>query len=239
MKQTLLALGLTLAIGASASAQTLPRRPASSLAILKKPPTVTPAIVVPVAASMPVEPALVYNAASAKIFATKVHPILMNACAGCHGRSDHTGQYKLKRLDDDYENAQGVERNLRATVSQLDRADPGASAFLRKAITAHGKSKEAPLFSKAHPAYKYLEIWTYWAMQRDGSAMPTSIPDVVAKRPEIVAATTQPLPLKSVEPAKVPADFATEVQPSEPARINSDDPFDPGAFNRAAHPQRK
>ncbi len=235
MKQTLLVLGLTLAVTATLSAQPLDRRPVTSLALLKKQiHRDSPAVVVPVAASIAVETAPVYNSESAKIFATKVHPILMNACAGCHGRNDHAGTYKLKRLDEGYENGPGVERNLLATVTQLDRTDPGASPFLVKAVAAHGKSKDAPLFSKAHPAYKYLEVWAYWATMRDGAAQPTSIPQALVKRPD--AAPIEKLP----GPAKLPAttNFATEVKTSSPDKVNPDDPFDPGAFNRAAHSRK-
>ncbi len=241
MKQTLLALGLSLAVAATASAQPLDRRPVTSLALLKKQINRGPsAVVVPVAASIPVETAPVYNSESARIFATKVHPILMNACAGCHGRNDHAGPYKLKRLDEGYENGPGVERNLLATVKQLDRADPGVSPFLVKAVAAHGKSKDAPLFSKAHPAYKYLEVWAYWATMRDGAAMPTSIPLAVVKRPEAAPIKSLASPGKPSEPTKLPAppSFATEVKTSSPDRVNPDDPFDPGAFNRAAHPRK-
>lgn len=241
MKQTFLALGLTLAVAAAAAAQPLDRRPVPSLILLKKQVHRDPtAVVVPVAASIPVETPPAYNSESAKIFATKVHPILMNACAGCHGRNDHSGPYKLKRLDEGYENGPGVERNLLATVKQLDRTDPGASPFLVKAVAAHGKSKEAPLFSKAHPAYKYLEVWAYWATMRDGAAMPTSIPQTAVKRPETAPLESLPAQLKSAEPAKLPAtpNFATEVKASSPDKLNPDDPFDPGAFNRAAHPRK-
>ena len=109
-----------------------------------------------------------------------------------------------------------------------------------KAVAAHGKSKDAPLFSKAHPAYKYLEVWAYWATMRDGVAMPASIPQTAVKRPETPPIESLPAQLKPAEPAKLPVTpkFATEVQTSSPDKVNPDDPFDPGAFNRAAHPRK-
>ena len=241
MKQFVLSLAFVFGLGFSAFAQHMPRRPVPSIALLKAQAKRAdgPAVVVPAAAAIPVEVTPAYNGESAKIFATKIHPILMNACAGCHGRSDHAGGYKLKRLEEGYVNAQGIERNLQATVKQLDRTDPGASPFLIKAITAHGKSKDPPLFSKAHPAYKYLELWAYWATMRDGAPIPITIPQSVAKRPEVAPSAAHPIPLKPMEAAKPPQNFGTEVTPAEPGRVNPDDPFDPGAFNHAAHPQRK
>ena len=168
--------------------------------------------------------------------------MLMNACAGCHAREDCAGSYKLKRVDAEYANAEGVERNLLATVKQLDRADPGASPFLAKAVEAHGKAKDAPLRSKAHPAYKYLEVWAHWATMREGSPMPVSIPQAVAKRTEPAAPIRQAaavvkseeLPKASAVPLPVAKSSVAEPKAADPG-----DPFDPAAFNRAAHPQRK
>ncbi len=250
MKHPLLALGLTLGLAASAFAQPLDRRPVSNVALLKaraKPSSA--GAVVPAAAAVPEEVVPAFNGESAKIFATKVHPVLMNACVGCHGRSDHPGPYKLKRLDEGYENPQGVERNLLATVKQLDRADPGASPFLTKAVVAHGKSKEPPLFSKAHPAYKHLELWAYWAAMRDGSVMPAVLPQAAVTRPDPVPADPVQQATASsptVEPAKLPVaatkrpdPFATNPKTSESDRPSPDDPFDPATFNRTAYPQRK
>jgi len=245
MNRTLLSVAAALALSAlQASAQQLGRRPQSTAALLQataklalEAPAVRPAV-----ALAPVETPPAYNGESSKIFATKIHAILMNACASCHARSDFTGNYKLKRVDEGYANAVGIERNLLATVKQLDRADPGASPFLVKAIAAHGKSKDAPLHSANHPAYKYLELWAHWAARPEGSPMPTSIPVASVKRAEL-AAPIRPLAdaTRPDEAAKAPAPktFAVEAKPAEAGRGNPDDPFDPSAFNRAAHPLRK
>jgi len=247
MKQTLLALAVALLAAPWAFAQPLDRRPMSSIAQLQAHTTRTeaPGAIVPAVAFAPEEVAPAYNSESAKIFATKVHPILMNACAGCHGRNDHAGAFKLKRLDDGYANAPGIERNLLAAVKQLDRADPGASPLLTKAVAAHGKHKDAPLYSKAHPAYKYLEVWAYWATLREGAAMPTSIPQSpIVKRPDPAPIQASPIALVKVEePAKVPIQpnesFGTAPKVGDAGKLNPDDPFDPAAFNRSAFPQRK
>ncbi len=244
MKLLILAAALALA-ALPASAQQLGRKPQSNLALLKSSAPAAPAIIVPAAAVAPVEVAPAFNGESSKIFATKVHAILMNACAGCHARADCAGTYKLKRVDEGFANAAGIERNLMATVKQLDRTDPGASPFLAKAIAAHGKGKDAPLHSANHPAYKWLEVWAYWASLPEGSPMPTSIPVAVAKRAEPAAPVQLTAAVvKPEEPAKLPTlpmakSFAVEAKPAETGRANADDPFDPAAFNRAAHPTRK
>ncbi len=246
MKRTLLTLVLTLAITAAASAQPLDRRPTSSIALLKARAKRPTAITVPDVAIVSEDVAPSFNGESAKAFAAKIHPILMNLCAGCHGRPD-AGAFQLKRLEPGYANAQGIERNLAASAKQLDRANPGASPLLVMAVTPHGKGQEAPMFSKAHPAYKSLELWVHWAAAREGSPVPTAIAPTVAKAPAPIPVAANPIQLtgatKPVEPAKVPAapveSFAVQPKTADPGRINPDDPFDPGAFNRAAHPTKK
>lgn len=246
MKRTLFALTLTLLIAGALSAQPLDRRPKSSIALLKARAKRPTAIAVPEVSLVSEDVAPAFNGESAKAFAAKIHPILMNLCAGCHGRPD-AGAFQLKRLEPGYANAQGIERNLAASAKQLDRANPGASPLLVMAVTPHGKSKEAPMFSKAHPAYKSLELWVHWAAAREGSPVPNTIPQTVAKGPAPIPAAANPILLtgatKPVEPAKVPAapveNFAVQPKAADPGRVNPDDPFDPGAFNRAAHPNKK
>ena len=247
MRQILLALVLIIGLGTAASAQPLDRRPVSSLTLLKartkrtvdESPAVLPAI-----ASEIVEETLAFNSAASKIFATKIHPILMNACMGCHGKKDYAGAFKLKRLEEGYENAAGVEQNLRATVKHLDRVNPSSSPLLVKSLEAHGKMKAAPFASKAHPAYKNLELWSYWATLRDGSPLPDSVPQMVVKRPEPTPVPANAIQLTAatipaVEPAKLPENFAVQPKANQPSKLNPNDPFDPAAFNRAAHPLRK
>jgi len=246
MKRTLLAFALTFSVIGAASAQPLDRRPASSLAQLKARAKRPIAVAVPEVALASEDVAPSYNGESAKAFAAKVHPILMNLCAGCHSRPD-AGAFQLKRLEPGYANAHGIERNLAASAKQIDRANPGASPLLVMAVTAHGKGKEAPMFAKAHPAYKSLELWVHWAAAREGSPVPTSIPQTVAKSPAPILVAANPIQwigaTKPVVPTKAPAaaveNFAVQPKVADPGRVNPDDPFDPGAFNRAAHPTKK
>ena len=246
MKRTLLALALTLFITGASSAQPLDRRPASILAQLKTRAKRPTAVAVPEVALVSEDVAPAFNGESTKAFAAKIHPILMNLCAGCHSRPD-AGAFQLKRLEPGYANAQGIERNLAASAKQLDRANPGASPLLVMAVTAHGKGKEPPMFSKAHPAYKSLELWVHWAAAREGSSVPTAIPQTVTKSPAPIPVAANPIQwtgaTKPIEPAKSPAvpveNFAVQPKVADPGRVNPDDPFDPGAFNRAAHPTKK
>lgn len=247
MKQILLALVLIIGPSAVASAQPLDRRPVSSLTLLKarakRTVSESPALI-PAIASVIEEETLAFNSASSKIFATRIHPILMNACMSCHGKNDYAGAFKLKRLEEGYENAAGVEQNLRATVKQLDRVNSGSSLLLVKSLEAHGKMKVAPFGSKAHPAYKNLELWSYWATLRDGTPLPDSVPQMVVKRPEPTLVPANPIQLTAatipaVEPAKLPENFAVQPKVNQPSKLNPNDPFDPASFNRAAYPLRK
>lgn len=244
--KTILLTAVLLGLSAlPAVAQSLPPKPISNYALLKaQAKRQTPVMLVPAVALEVAETAPVYNTAAARVFATKIHPILMNACAGCHARADYAGTFKLKRIAEGYENAAGVERNLAAVVKQLDRTDPSASPLLGYAVLPHGKSKEAPLHSTRHPAYPSLELWTYWATMPEGSAVPTVLPVRAAKKAEPTptpVATSTPMTrieTKLVTPVQ-PVDFNTLPKPMEPTRVNPDDPFDPGSFNRKAHPNRR
>ncbi len=246
MKRTFFALALTLIVAGAASAQPIDRRPVSSLAQLKARAKRPIAVAVPEVTLVFEDAAPSFNGESAKAFAAKIHPILMNLCAGCHSRPD-AGAFQLKRLEPGYANAQGIERNLAASAKQLDRSNPGASPLLVMAVTAHGKGQEAPMFSKAHPAYKSLELWVHWAAAREGSPVPNTIPQTVVKAPAPIPVAANPIQLtratKPVEPANalaVPVEnFAVQPKSADPGRVNPDDPFDPGAFNRAAYPTKK
>jgi hypothetical protein len=122
-----------------------------------------------------------FNGESAKMFATRVQPVLNNLCANCHARADVQTAFKLKRVEEGYANPQAAEFNIRAAAKQLNRTTPAGSALLVKAVTAHGPAKEPPLRGKQLPPYKVLELWAHWAVLPEGSPMPTSLTPAVTR----------------------------------------------------------
>jgi len=158
-----------------AAAQPLERKPASSVESLKR--QLPPA---PLAA---VEAIPTFNGESAKMFATRVQPVLNNLCASCHARADGKSAFKLKRVEEGYANPQAAEFNIRAAARQLNKSNPAASPLLEKAVTAHGTAKEPPMRGKNLPPYKVLELWAHWAVLAEGSPIPTNLTPAAVRTP--------------------------------------------------------
>jgi hypothetical protein len=170
-----------------------------------------------------VEP-LDYNPESFGTFVSRVEPILMNVCIGCHN-NDKGGKFSLVRSDDDSRNA--ALHNLSMTLKQLNRANPAESAFLLKSISPHGTAVRPPLRDRQHPAYVNLEAWVNLAVVPEGG------------EPVPVKPMTEP----KVEPKKPPsATGFGELSKSKPLPVpqtEAKDPFDPAIFNGTIQPRKK
>jgi hypothetical protein len=171
------------------------------------------------------------------LFATRVQPILMNTCAGCHA-ADKGGKFKLTRsYDSEGLNRKVIQQNLAAVIAQVDRHEPRVSPLLTKAISAHGPLAQAPLKSRQAPAYRTLEDWVRL----------TLINNPAIREP----ATATHAETHSPAPAKTEAGFAADASPpgdspstpptsaAAPAKPATPDPFDPADFNRQARPDPK
>src|SRR5439155_323224 len=90
-------------------------------------------------------PAIDLSAEAVGLFATRVQPILMNACARCH-LAEGAGAFQLERTaSDGVVNRKAMQQNLTAVVAQLNLRLLEASPLLIKAVSAHGPTGEAPL----------------------------------------------------------------------------------------------
>src|SRR5262249_1494116 len=94
------------------------------------------------------------------LFATKVQPILMNTCAGCHA-TGRGGSFKLVRAFEAGSLARKTtQQNLAAVLTYLDPEQPLNSKFLLKAVSAHGSDvSKAPLPGRDSPPFRALEEW--------------------------------------------------------------------------------
>jgi hypothetical protein len=194
-------------------------------------------------------------------FRTRVQPILMNACAGCHA-TGRGGSFKLLRVYDEGANRQTVQRNLAAVLAQVNLRSPQGSPLLTKAVSAHdGRMAQAPLRGREAPAYRALEEWVRQTLtenpqlqevspapettdgqghERPAAAAPAP-PAAPPRAPAAPAATATAQTVAATPPPKfVPAErppeppkAAAPAAPDAPA-----DPFDPGVFNRQMHPGR-
>lgn len=170
-------------------------------------------------------------------FATKVQPILMNACANCHGAS-HGGAFRLTRsYDSAVLNRKTLQQNLAAVLAEVNPDQPRSSRLLSKAVSVHGPLDQAPIKNRQSAAYRTLEDWVKATLadnpqlhDRPLVASPPPVPAAppVEVRPVGFAEQTAP-PAKS---ADVPKAFAppTVKEAPEPA-----DPYSPDAFNRQFH----
>ena len=86
------------------------------------------------------------------LFATKVQPILMNACASCHA-TGKGGAFVLSRPSDLAGQA-ALQANLRAAVAQISFDRPTTSPLLRKACSAHGGAAKAPWPISRHRRFR-------------------------------------------------------------------------------------
>jgi hypothetical protein len=209
-------------------------------------------------------PSLDLSAEAMTQFTTRVQPILMNACAGCHA-TGKGGVFKLTRT---YESSLAPQRttitNAAAVLAQVNLEQPSSSPLLTKAINLHGTMTAAPFRDKQAPAYRALEEWVRAASATHPAPPPREVgPGTQAPAPAPSAPPAgfaadrgnelpplpgeQPLPRTlPVIPSTLPepgtvrtvptTPSATPSTPAGPARQTPLDPFDPERFNRQNTP---
>jgi hypothetical protein len=178
------------------------------------------------------------TAESLGVFASRVQPILMNACANCHtGRRG--GSFQLTRTwSSTLGNRRSLEQNLSVVLAQVNLRDPRVSRLLTKAVSIHGPGMTvAPLRGRQAPAYRTLERWVLETLAANpqlreslppASASASALP---AAKPAVEAGATRWGGDRAAEPVKAPD------APTAPAQA-ANDPVDPDAFNREFHPPR-
>ena len=196
------------------------------------------------------------------LFSTRVHPLLMNACANCHG-ANGGGKLHLTRPAAAFGDNRTMLKNLAAVSPYLDREQPSASPLLASATTAHGGGSLPPIRDRQTPAFKYLEEWVRQAcgaatQQQPPAALPAEVvaeaetlPPVSPRRKKAQAKASPPAPPPiitangldepdPVAPAKVSEPAPPKVKPPEPPMKTSPaDPFDPDIFNQQNKPPMK
>jgi len=159
------------------------------------------------------------------LFVRQIQPLLVDSCAtsGCH-QPGSTDSFHLNRLArEGAGHPATTERNLAATLSQLDLKSPAKSELLLRARTAHGAVGGSPL--KRH-RYKMLLTWVEQLSLAKKNA-PVKEIELVS---HLTSDTSDALPLirraldESVAPPTDPFDpeqfnsrFATEVEATRQA----------------------
>jgi hypothetical protein len=183
-------------------------------------------------------------------FATRVQPILMNACVSCHS-AGRGGSFQLTRVGGGLHNRKALEHNLAMVMSQVSARDPRTSRLLVKAVSLHGPGmSQPPLKGKEAPAYRHLEGWVFRTLENNPhlveqavAAAPVAAPPPSSERPRTgmgwgedrgAKPPAPPVPVAAAPPPVVPPAPGVKEGPKKVT-----DPLDPEAFNREFHPERK
>jgi hypothetical protein len=208
------------------------------------------------ASAQPESAAIDISPESIGLFATKIHPILMNACAKCHA-SDPAAKFKLTRAGGPG-TQRAVQANLAAASAYLNRDLPVASALLVKAVSVHGGSGVPPLKDRQTAAYRHLEDWVQRATGNPIVSAPAPLPGSVVAESQPLPAMVPPMrprdaandPPAPVITTSAPIDPMTQTKPAnkldpslpkipEPVKPSPGDPFDPAIFNQGGKPPNK
>ena len=173
-------------------------------------------------------------------FATKVQPILMNACANCHANG-RGGAFKLTRIyDSAVLNRKTMQQNLAAVLAEVNLGQPQNSPLLCKAVSVHGPLEQAPLKNRQAGAYRTLEEWVKNTLADNPQLLDASPARAAAPAPPAAPAPSpgvrptafsdQTTPGKAENPPALAPAPAAAHEPAEPP-----DPYGPDAFNRQFH----
>ena len=90
-------------------------------------------------------------------FASKVQPILLNACVNCHSNGKG-GEFQLLRVSEGSHRAT-AQRNLISVLEFVNVEKPVLSPLLIKAVVAHGGATKSPLTGRQSVPYQSMQTW--------------------------------------------------------------------------------
>jgi len=186
---------------------------------------------------------------SVEKFGAIVQPILLNRCGAnqCHGPNSKAEFRLLRPPAGQLASRRFTQRNLFATLAQLDRADPAASPLLTMPQQRHGSSLTAVFDKHSQHQLAQLQSWVAMTIGVSAAAAPQAAaqspaPPTIApaaatlSQPAAVtpgAANSNEAPAASVRAMRPPLDGSAAPQPSAaPPRFSPRDRYDPEIFNR-------
>jgi len=172
-------------------------------------------------------------------FTRHIQPLLINGCAAaaCHGRAA-TSEFKLSRPPRGYHSSQRLtQRNLSATLQQLDMVTPGESRLLKMACTPHGSTR-AVYGKNATPAFQTIVGW----VESVAGPIENEVAESLTKerRPDVpwVASSTVSARAETVSPPAIvkesdlpPMDLLAPKDDKPQSAVQAKDPFDADVFN--------
>jgi hypothetical protein len=168
-------------------------------------------------------------------FATKVQPILMNACANCHANG-RGGAFKLAHAyNSTVLNRRTLQQNLAAVLGEVNLVQPQNSLLLSKAVSVHGSQEQAPIKNRQAAAYHALEEWVWITLANN--------PQLREEAVQKAAATTlaaSPFGEVRTPPGDKPRAAVENTDKPAPAKEAPEptDPYSPDDFNRQFHGEK-
>lgn len=181
---------------------------------------------------------------SVEKFGAIVQPILQNRCGAnqCHGPNAKSSFTLLKPPAGQSANRRFTQRNLYATLQQIDQSSPDSSPLLIMPQRRHGTALSAVFDKHSQKQLDELTAWVRTAFAVQASAGPATIPPaepVTLSQPsaspaEQAAVQTEQLAEQpTAGPTKINVMRPQTTSPDSPkARFVPRDPFDPEIFNR-------
>jgi len=189
---------------------------------------------------------------SVEKFGAIVQPILLNRCGAnqCHGPNSKAEFRLLRPPAGQMASRRFTQRNLYATLAQLDRADPAASPLLTLPQQRHGSSLTAVFDKHSQSQFAQLQSWVALTI----GAVPAAATSATAAAPPAAPPTIAPASATLSQPAASAATSRTEAPPvgvramrppldssaaappaAAPQRFSPRDRYDPEIFNRQYH----
>lgn len=175
-------------------------------------------------------------------FTTQLQPLLLNRCGAnaCHGPTADS-QFRLLRPSWGKTMTQRfTERNLHATLQQVNRQSPEASPLLTAANGPHGPLGTAVFSEREQPQRSLLATWVAQLGQPETAATPRTISPAQSHLLQTRFQPTAPAAAPPGTDAAVgspPAAATSEKESSRPVRLpetrlSPRDPFDAEVFNQ-------
>jgi hypothetical protein len=178
------------------------------------------------------------TADSVNQFITRVQPVLMNACAACHGPAHH-GPFQLERvMDNGVVSRRATQHNLAHVLAQINPENFAVSPLLTKAVSLHGEAAQPPIKNREAPAFHRLADWVKQTLENNPQLHERSGSPAASVESSKASSLPAEPPSASGDLKPASTDFAA-TQPPPPQPTTPVDPFDPILFNRQAHPEKQ
>lgn len=174
--------------------------------------------------------------ASVERFSAIVQPILLNRCGAnqCHGPNSKSEFRLLKPPTGQAASRRFTQRNLYATLSQIDASNPDASPLLVMPQRRHGTTLTAVFDRHTQDQLVELQKWMQTTLQAPSTPATGQAPGTINGK-EATLSQTAAKPADAAEPNDVrvaASDASNDNSTASDGTFVPRDPYDPEIFNR-------